>query len=344
MKNKFLIFLAFVGMIGFSSCEKDETRAILDPSPKAPALIQLDDIVLKRDNSADPIKISGSTADFGYKASILYILEAAVEGTDFAEPIALGSQELVNEFEFTVSSLNTILIESLPEDAEASLELRVRAEIISSGTGGSDVIESISEAMPIKITTFGPPSLYVTGDANLQRLVSSNDDGIYTGWVYTDGTAFTLTNKDDGKVYGVTGGVVTENGDAIALEAGGWEIEVNLNDQTIASEDVTIGIIGDAVGGWDNDTKMIWNFTDKTWNLSAVTVVTGGIKFRTHNSWAAVNIGYHPDSPDLMNLYQSNSEDGVGDSKDIRDVAPGTYDVKLSLDTSPMWVSFTAAK
>lgn len=341
MKHKFLIFLAFVGMIGFSACEKDETRAIIDANPTAPVLNQLDDIVLKRDNSADSIKIAGSTADFGYKASVLYILEAAVEGTDFAEPIELGTEELVNEFNFTVSSLNTILIESLPEDAQASLELRVRAQIISSGTGGSDVIESTSEVLPVKITTFGPPSLYITGDTNLQRLVSTNDDGIYTGWVYTDGTAFTLTNKDDGKVYGVTGGAVVENGDAIDLEAGGWNIEVNLNDQTIASEDVTIGMIGDAVGGWDNDTKMIWDFTDNTWNLSGVVVVSGGIKFRTHNSWAAVNVAYEPGNHDLMNLYQSVSG---ADSENIDDVAPGTYDVKLSIDTAPMWVKFTAAK
>jgi len=344
MKNKFLIFIALAGMISFFACEKDETRAILDANPTAPVIAAVSDLVLDRDNSSESIVISGTEANFGYDASVVYVLEAAVAGTEFAEPIKLGSEEQVNSFEFTVSSLNNILIETLPEDETSSLDLRVRAVIVASETGGSDIIESVSASLAVNIKTYGPPSLYVTGDANSQRLVSADNDGIYVGWVYTDGTAFTLTNRDDGKVYGVTGGVVTEDGDAIALEAGGWEIEINLNDQTMASEDVTIGIIGDAVGGWDDDTKMIWDFSDNTWNLSNVVVTAGGIKFRTHNSWAAVNVAYHPDNHDISDLYQANSEDGVGDSQNIDEVAPGTYTVKLSIETTPMWVTFTSAK
>ena len=340
MKNKFLILIALLGMASFYACEKDETKAILTANPVAPILEPVSDIVLARDNSSDSITISGSEADFGYKASIVYVLEVATAGTDFAEPIELGQTELVNEFKYTVSSLNAILIETLPEDALASLEMRVRAVVISSGTGGSDVIESGSEVLDVNVTTYGPPSLYITGDANNQRLVSANDDGIYTGWVYTDGTDFTLTNKDDNTVYGVTGGVVTENGDPIVLEAGGWNVEINLNTDLMDSEDVTIGIIGDATGSWDNDTKMIFDFSDRTWHLN-ITLVTGGIKFRTHNSWAAVNVAYEPDNHDLMDLYQS--VDGA-DSQNIDDVAAGTYDVKLSLETAPMWVTFTSAK
>jgi len=340
MKNKLLIFIALVGMVSFFACEKDETRAILDSNPTAPVLNQVNDMVLDRNNPTDSIIISGTKADFGYDASIVYVLEVAITGTDFAEPIELGSQEQINRFGFTVSSLNTILIETLPEDETASLDLRVSAVIVSSETGGNDQIESSSEISAVNIKTYGPPSLYITGDANNQRLVSAADDGIYVGWVYTDGTAFTLTNKDDGKVYGITGGVVTENGDPITLEAGGWDLEVNLNTQVMASEDVTIGIIGDAVGGWDNDIKMTWDFSDQTWNINQV-VTAGGIKFRTHNSWAAVNVAYEPGNHDLLNLYQSISG---ADSENIDDVAPGTYDVKLSLETTPMWVTFTPAK
>ena len=344
MRNKFLIFLAFVGILGFSACEKDEIRAVLDENPTVPTLVPTSGAIsLSRDNSTDTLIFDATEADFGYKAAIKYIFEMAISGTDFESPIQVASQSLNSTFKITEGELNTILIQTLPEDVTNDLEWRVKAEIESSDNGDGPIM-AISVADPILIKTYGPPSLYITGDANSQRLVSANDDGVYTGWIYTDGSDFTLTNRDDGKVYGVTGGVVTEDGDAISLEAGGWNVEINLNDQTMASEDVTIGIIGDAVGGWDNDTKMIWDFTDNTWNLSGVTVVSGGIKFRTHNSWAAVNVAYHPDNHDLANLYQSNSEEGKGDSQNIDDVAPGTYDVKLSIDSTPMWVTFTAAK
>ena len=346
MKNKLLILIAFLGMLSFYACENDETKAILSATPVVPTLDEVSDLVLARDKSADSIFIKGKEADFGYTASVLYILEAAVKGTDFAEPIELQKMELVNSFKFTVNSLNSILIETLPEDEVASLELRVRAEIISSETGGADKIMSSSAVQDISIKTYGPPSLYVTGDTHNQRLVSANDDGVYTGWVYTDGTAFTLTNRDDSKVYGVTDGTVTEGGDAIELEAGGWVIEINLNASTMDAEDKTVGIIGSSVGGWDNDTKMIWDFDDHTWNITkdVISVADNGIKFRTHNSWAEVNVAYHPDNHDLMNLYQANSEEGKGDSQNIDDIPAGTYVIKASLESTPMWATFTPVK
>jgi hypothetical protein len=115
--------------------------------------------------------------------------------------------------------------------------------------------------------------------------------------------------------------------------------DINAGKMKLTIADVTIGIIGSAVGGWDNDTKMIWNFTDHTWNIT-ITVTAGGLKFRTHNSWAAVNVGYNPAGADLNKLYQN---DGTTDSKDIADIPPGKYNIKLYLETTPMKVVFTPA-
>ena len=91
-------------------------------------------------------------------------------------------------------------------------------------------------------------------------------------------------------------GILTENGPAITLPAGGYDITVDMTDASqikMTSKDVTIGIIGDAVGGWDNDTKMVFSFTDRTWNITQ-TVTAGGLKFRTHGGWAGVNVAYNP--------------------------------------------------
>ncbi|MEK7720737.1 MAG: hypothetical protein AAB347_14255, partial [Bacteroidota bacterium] len=114
-------------------------------------------------------------------------------------------------------------------------------------------------------------------------------------------------------------------------------VDINTGKMKMTIADVTIGIIGDAVGGWDNDTKMAYNFTDHTCNVTK-SVTAGCIKFRTQNAWDKVNVGYNPAGHDLNNLYQN---DGKTDSQDIKDVAPGKYNIKLYLETTPMKVVFT---
>jgi len=52
-------------------------------------------------------------------------------------------------------------------------------------------------------------------------------------------------------------------------------------------------------------------------------------------------VAYDPNGHDVNNLYQSNSRPGGGDSQNIDDIAAGTYDIKLFLNTTPMKVIFT---
>jgi hypothetical protein len=214
-------------------------------------------------------------------------------------------------------------------------------------SSGTSVFVYNSPVTNANVTTYGPPTLSFTAAGKLQGIVSAADNKVYTGWIYTDGTPFQLTNNDDGKKYGGTlaaGAVsctLTENGPAIAIPAGAYNMTADINPgkMVLTLVDVTIGIIGDAVGGWDNDTKMIWNFTDRTWNVT-INVVKGGIKFRTHNAWDKVNVGYNPAGHSLNNLYQN---DGKTDSQNIDDIAPGKYNVKLWLETTPMKATFTPA-
>ena len=243
----------------------------------------------------------------------------------------------------TVADLDGILLKKFPADKVSSIDFRIRSVLsLSSGTGS---YEYSSAAKTVDVTTYGPPTLALTVAGKLQGIVSAADNGLYIGWIYTDGTPFQFTNNDNGKKYGgvlASGDVscaLTENGPAISLPAGAYNMtaDVNTGVMKLTIADVTIGIIGDAVGGWDNDTKMVYNFTDHTWNVTK-TVTAGGIKFRTHNSWAAVNVAYNPAGHDLNNLYQN---DGKTDSQNIDDIAPGKYNIKLYLETTPMKVVFT---
>lgn len=328
MKNKLLIFIALLGMVSFFACEKDETRAILDSSPTAPVLDAVNDLVLARDNSADPITISGSKADFGYAASIVYVLEAAVAGTEFAEPIGLQSQEQVNSFEFTVSSLNAILIETLPEDETASLELRVRAVIVSSETGGNDPVESISASLAVNVTTFGFPRLdiNITGVTEVQKIISKDGNGEYAGFVKFDaGDTFTMTDPDTGITYGGDGTTISEGGPAIAVSDAGWyKLEADINGLTMNNGRYLVGIVG-VVNGWAApDIEMEYDLEGKFWYKNGVVMPDGGMKFRHNEDWGNdFNLGVLDNTnPDLTNLRNE------GGSQDII-LTAGTYDIKL---------------
>ena len=346
MNKKIYLYLTFIGLIGLLlSCEKDETKAVLLDNPIAPTLQSTPDLTLKRANGLNVLEFVGTPVEPGFQASVTYYLEACAKGNNFQDASLILSDKQDLSMKITVADLDGILLKKFPADQVSSIDFRIRSVLsLSSGTG-SLVYSSAAKTVDVK--TYGPPALSLTVAGKLQTIVSPGDNKLYTGWVYTDGTAFLFTNNDDGKKYGgilVAGEVscaLTEGGPAIALEAGAYNMtaDINTGNMKLTIKDVTIGIIGDAVGGWDNDTKMVYNFTDHTWNITK-TVTAGGIKFRTHNSWADVNVGYNPAGHDLNNLYQN---DGKTDSQDIKDVAPGKYNIKLYLETTPMKVVFTPA-
>jgi len=344
MNKKIFIYLTFIGLIGLLfSCEKEGTKAVLLDSPIAPTITTVPDLTLKRANGLNVLEFIGTPVNAGFQASATYYLEACVKGNNFVDVLSLLSDVQDLSMKITVADLDAKLLTKFPADKVSTVDFRIRSVLsLSSGTGSYEYSSAVKS---IDATTYGPPTLGLTVAGTAQGITSPADNKIYTGWVYTDGTAFQFTNKDDSKKYG---GVLpadaltcplTENGPAIALGAGAYNITADINSgvmkMTIA--DVTIGIIGDAVGGWDNDTKMVYNFTDHTWNVTK-TVTAGGLKFRTHNSWAAVNIAYNPKGHDLNNLYQN---DGTTDSANIDDIAPGKYIIKLFLETTPKKVVFT---
>ena len=344
MNKKLYKYLAFIGLIGLLfSCQKDETKAVLLDNPTAPIIQSMPDLTLKRANGLNVLEFVGTAVDPGFQASVTYFLEACAKGNNFKDASLILSDTQDLSMKITVAELDGILLKKFPADLVSSIDFRIRSVLsLSSGSGS---YEYSSETKNAAVTTYGPPALSFTVAGKLQTVVSPGDNKLYSGWIYTDGTPIQLTNTDDGKKYGgvLASGEVScplaLNGAAIALDAGAYNMTADINSgvMKLTVADVTIGIIGDAVGGWDNDTKMVYNFTDHTWNV-AKTVTAGGIKFRTHNSWAAVNVAYNPANNDLNNLYQN---DGKTDSQDIKNIAPGNYTIKLYLETTPMKVVFT---
>ncbi len=320
-KLTYILFFALAGIFLYS-CESDIEKVQVKASPVAPVLTVAESITLDRDKSSDSLSFAATEADFGFQAAITYYLEAAVAGTNFESPIEIASQELDPVFKMTVSEFNNALIQQIPESQTTNMEMRVRAAINASN------VEVSSDAKQVTIRTYGPPSLYLVNDAHGQRLVSANNDSIYTGWIYTDGTAFTLRNGDNDKIYGLTSGVVTENGDPIVLAEDGYQITVNLNNSTFESAVSSWGIIGSAIPpyDWSEDITMVWDFDNNVWTITG-DFVQGEFKFRKDDDWA-VNFG-------------DNDFDGSleQDGANIPLSADGNYTITLDVDNATYTVT-----
>ena len=173
--------------------------------------------------------------------------------------------------------------------------------------------------------TVGKPVLYMAGDANGWNQIDylSSEDGVhFTGYMYLNQNGFKFcTQKNwDGTNYG--GAFFGESEDNIMMtqEAGFYQVDVDLSAKTYTLSPFTIGIIGNATPkGWDGDTDMTYNPTERCWERKNVTLTDGEMKFRANHDWdCGINWG---GTADALTIGGPNIA-----------VAAGTYDIKLYVD------------
>ncbi len=322
--NKNIILLTLIGLIGlFSNCEKDGTQVTISKNPIVPTITSMSDLTLLRDNGADTLTFIGTPIDLGFNVSATYFLEACAQDNGFVDVTIIYSGVQDTLIQMTNSELNGILLNGFPEDQTSSVDFRIRAALVVDGGQGApgtgdDLMEYNSETTTDNVTIYGFPALYITGDANDQRLVSADNDSIYTGWVYSDGTAFTLTNRDNSKVYGATGSDVSEGGAAISLAVGVHNITINLKTLNLSSSPEEWGIIGSAIPpyDWSADVNMDFDLDGQFWAVTG-DFIQGEYKFRANDDWA-LNLG--DNGPD------GNLEEG---GSNIELAAAGNYTIKL---------------
>ncbi len=295
MKNKILIFLSFIGLLGLiASCEKDETQVVFSDNVVAPAIQAIPNLTLERAKATDTLVFEGKAVNPGFEASANYFLEAAAAGTDFADPVQIYSGVQNRIIKITVSDLNGILIKKFPADQVSSVDFRIRAVlVVDAGTGapgtGTDLMEYISEVVTADVTIFGLPRLDLIDSGKEQKIESAAGDGVYTGFVKLNpANPFTLFDPDGSISYGDTGGALAVDGAGIVSGDAGWHIlTVNTNDMTYGIEAYMIGLVGSATpNGWDApDQKMDYDVETGTWSIT-IDLIDGEIKFRLNDGWA----------------------------------------------------------
>lgn len=152
-----------------------------------------------------------------------------------------------------------------------------------------------------------------------------NGQGEYVGYAYLAGEFKFRPNETDWNgdwgqdPNGANGALVQEGEQNCNVDhAAYYMMTVNLADMTWKLKEIaSIGVIGDAVGGWDNDHEkdMTYNTAEKCWEVTC-DLVPGQFKFRANKAWDNLDWGGTPDA--LRN---------GGENLSIE--AAGTYTIKL---------------
>ena len=172
----------------------------------------------------------------------------------------------------------------------------------------------------------GKPVLYMKGDVNGWNGYDylAGDDGVhFTGFMYLNQNGFKFTTAPDwsGTGYGANFDTAPDAKDIKMTEpAGYYKVDVDLSAKTYTLTPITtIGIIGAATpGGWDADTDLTYNKTERCWEVKDIKLKAGECKFRANHSWDDPNPNW---GGTLDALVQK------GDN--IKVAEAGTYDIKL---------------
>ncbi len=190
-----------------------------------------------------------------------------------------------------------------------------------------------------------PEKLGVTGNFQgwapdkAPQLRGNVETGAYYGYVSMFGETepvefkFTSKNNWDGPNYGASGteGTLSNDGGAgnLSIAAGLYRLDVDLEAMTYKTTPLTkVALIGDGVGGWDNDqVELVRDAADGLYKAAGVTASDGKFKVRFNGDWPD-NLGGDPNDLTI-------------DGADIP-ITAGTYDFVLDLTHTPYKITFTA--
>ncbi len=164
-RNIFFILLTHILCFTFVSCDEDGEIAMIKDSVQPNVLNALSPSTVtllpeEANNNFQPI--GWSATDFGYKASVTYTLQVAIQGFDFAGAINLGSTS-DESIVLTNNQINNALLGlGLEPGEETPVEFRTISSI------GASIASVNSNAVSATITPFAPasnPTLFIIGDA-----------------------------------------------------------------------------------------------------------------------------------------------------------------------------------
>lgn len=310
---KILFLFLITSTVFFTSCKKDEVKALLSPSGSIAMTSTQTTLVLTQvDAPNTALSFSWDKANFGYEAGITYTLQFCKGGTNFATATTTSANiETQLSKTYKIGELNSKMLDIIPYGSAQQIQARIKADV------GSGVAPVYSNVLSLTLTLYRdiinyrfPQALWIAGNYQgwspstapkiVDKFASGTTGSSYDGYInFTNASpAFKMVKGPDWSFgdfgTGGTSGTLGTSGD-LTLSGGAGVYRLTANTSGLnwtATKITTWGIIGDATpGGWGASTPLTFNAADGTWTITA-DLVGGGkkIKFRANNDWA-INFG-----------------------------------------------------
>ncbi len=354
MKN-ILVYTILIAFVALYSCEREEGIKI-KADPTAPEILTPatgSSFILLKDNAGNTIDFTWSKADFGFQASVTYVVQVDKQNNNFVSPAKLGSTDNIDTLHVTVGGLNKVLLDmGLVEEQESTIEMRIAA-VINPNIDTLYSSASTFNATPYSTIITVPP-IYLVGsgcaagwdnNTNIQ-IKYSGADGIFItyaqlladseikfladkgAWAPQWGTDASGTSGGGNLVYRPTESDPDPTNIPTPTENGMYKITVDTSLLTYSVEAFNIGVVGSAApNGWDApDSKMSYDVENNVWTLT-VDLIVGAIKFRLNDDWGW-NLG-----GDINDLSQGGADILIDEA--------GNYTIALDISESPYTCTIT---
>ncbi len=292
--------LLCLGFLLLAACEKDEVKTVMHDGVSGTLTSTATSVALSRETlDQEAIAFSYGPTDFGYQAGIVYSLQFAAKGTDFASPREVVLENGVQSKAYSGLEFNNLLLAmGLPLEDNSEVEIRLKSAVSSTVAVYSNVVTVSSKPIPLTSWIYVPGGYQGWDPTTADSLVSLTGNGIYIGVIafpennlefkLTPGKSWDVNYGDAGD-----GNISPTGGNFVAPAAGTMRLEVDMNNHTWLMEPAAVwSIIGDAVPGsnWavDTDLKFINDGTGN-WTLT-VNLSAGQFKFRRNHDWGT-NLG-----------------------------------------------------
>lgn len=263
---------------------------------------------------ADAILNSGLNLDINYN------VEAAISGTNFANPVSIGNVQNLTTITSTHSELNAAALGlGLIAGTQGNLDLRI---IATNSNESDDVLERTSLPLTIAVTPYSVsfPNLYFVGNATTPGWNNNNNNNpvfrnqnipnnyVFTGyfsagdfkllevkgqwqpqWGTNGGSALAVntgSGSDPGTFSVPTAGYYTYNFTTVGQSGSFTVVPFDASSSTVYT---SMAIIGDATpNGWGADTFMTQDANNPhLWYINGVSLTANQMKFRANGNWTA---------------------------------------------------------
>ena len=361
MKITRYFFVAASLLTMLTACNSDLEKITFNPDNAAAGQLTADKTIVEltaASTKQEVLTLTWGKSEYGLPVAVNYTVQMDVRGGDFSNAYTLAATS-DNKVTFKGSELNKAILalqdlKGIEENYNPQeLDFRVASDF------SEDVATIYTNKLAMTITPYAGKQEYrklsVPGSHQGwkpldygQALYETNprqQPNVYVGYIYFDGgTEFKFADGQKGKDeqdnewainWGSSDGSTLEEGGAnISVSEGGcYYLTVDLNALTFTMEKRNWSIVGDAVGGWDNDIDLEFDKDNNVFRTTYNFTGEGEFKFRVNHAWD-INLGADKDGDD-------------GDLKENGDnikPLPGEYTVTLSFaDGYPVYRLFAGS-